>query len=103
MVGEYSSSGGMNLIFLILGTQKFQLNRLLRQVDELYEKGQLDETVFAQIGHSDYKPKNYDYVEFLDRESFEVKIKESSLVITALILKAKLLFLDYSNDDFLKL
>ena len=71
-----------NVIFIILGTQKFQLNRLLKEVDNLCETKQIQEEVFAQIGHSDYKPKHYEYVDFLERDAFEEKIKESSLVIT---------------------
>lgn len=70
------------MIFIILGTQKFQLNRLLKEVDALCAKGQIDEKVFAQIGHSDYMPQYYEYVDFLDRDLFEQKIKQSSLVIT---------------------
>ena len=57
------------MIFITLGSQKFQFNRLLKSVDELIEGG-LDEEVFAQIGYSNYKPKNYKYKEFLDREEF---------------------------------
>ena len=70
------------MIFLILGTQKFQLNRLLREMDELYEQGKIEEKTFAQIGCSDYLPYNYDYIDFLDRENFENKVKESNLIIT---------------------
>lgn len=70
------------MIFVTLGTQKFQLNRLLKKLDELYEKKELKEKIFAQIGHSDYVPRNYDYVDFLDREIFLKKIQQSSLVIT---------------------
>lgn len=70
------------MIFLILGTQKFQLNRLLLQIDELIEKGKLTEEVYAQIGHSDYIPQNYKYARFLDRTEFEKKITESDMIIT---------------------
>ena len=69
------------MIFVTLGTQKFQFNRLLKSVDELIEGG-LDEEVFAQIGYSNYKPKNYKYKEFLDREEFSEVINCSDIVIT---------------------
>lgn len=56
-----------NKIFITLGSQKFQFNRLLKAVDELCEKGTVDaEDVFAQIGYSDYLPKNFSYKKFLD-------------------------------------
>lgn len=70
------------MIFVILGTQKFQLNRLLIKLDELCKKGDIKEEIFAQTGHSDYIPQNYEFTAFLDRDIFEEKIKESSLVIT---------------------
>lgn len=58
-----------NKIFITLGSQKFQFNRLLKAVDELCEKGTVDaEDVFAQIGYSDYLPKNFSYKKFLDGE-----------------------------------
>ena len=60
-----------NKIFITLGSQKFQFNRLLKAVDELCEKGTVDaEDVFAQIGYSDYLPKNFSYKKFLDRDEF---------------------------------
>ncbi len=70
------------MIFVILGTQKFQFNRLLKYIDEQIESGEIQEDVFAQIGYSDYIPQNYSYVEFLDKEQFEETIKKSDLIIT---------------------
>lgn len=70
------------MIFLILGTQKFQLNRLLKRVDELKGNGVIKESVFAQTGHSDYRPEHYEYVDFLDKDMFAKKIEEADLIIT---------------------
>ena len=70
------------MIFITLGSQKFQFNRVLIKVDELVEKGLLKEQVFAQIGYSDYKPKFYEYKDFLDREDFFKKMELSNIVIT---------------------
>ena len=44
------------MIFITLGSQKFQFNRLLKAVDELVAAGKIKDEVFAQIGYSDYKP-----------------------------------------------
>ena len=49
------------MIFLTLGSQKFQFNRLLQAVDELIEKGIIVDETFAQIGYSDYQPKHFEY------------------------------------------
>lgn len=70
------------MILVTVGSQKFQFNRLLKKIDELIEDGIINETVYAQIGVSDYKPKNYDYVDFMTQEEFNNKIKDSSIVIT---------------------
>lgn len=69
------------MIFITLGSQKFQFNRLLKAVDELVACG-LNEEVFAQIGYSDYKPLNYKYKEFLDREEYSEIMNKSNVVIT---------------------
>lgn len=66
------------MVFITLGSQKFQFNRLLKAVDELM----LDEEVFAQIGYSDYKPVNYAYKEFLDRDEFLEIMGRADIVIT---------------------
>ena len=66
------------MIFITLGSQKFQFNRLLEAVDEL----KTGEEIFAQIGYSDYKPKNYKYKEFLDRDEFSSVMDKSDIVIT---------------------
>lgn len=72
-----------NKIFITLGSQKFQFNRLLKAVDELCEKGIVDaEDVFAQIGYSDYLPKNFNYKKFLDRDEFSEEMGKADIVIT---------------------
>ena len=70
------------MIFITLGSQKFQFNRLLEEVDKLIEQGIITEEVFAQVGYSDYKPKNYKYNKFLDRDEFTEIIKKCDKVIT---------------------
>ena len=72
-----------NKIFITLGSQKFQFNRLLKAIDELCEKGTVDaEDVFAQIGYSDYLPKNFSYKKFLDRDEFSKEMGKADIVIT---------------------
>lgn len=70
------------MIFIALGTQKFQMNRLLKMVDQLCESGAITETVFAQKGASDYQPKFYLSEDFLDSERFQQKIEQCDLLIT---------------------
>lgn len=70
------------MIFVTLGSQKFQFNRLLKEIDRLKEEKLIEDKVFAQIGYSDYKPKNYEYKEFLDRDEFSNIMDQSNIVIT---------------------
>lgn len=70
------------MIFVTVGSQKFQFNRLLQKIDELIDQKVITEEVFAQIGVSDYKPRNYEYTDFTTQEEFLKKIEECDLVIT---------------------
>lgn len=70
------------MIFLTVGSQKFQFDRLLKKVDKLIECGFLKEEIFAQIGYCTYKPKNFKYKEFLRRDEFNKLIGECEILIT---------------------
>lgn len=70
------------MIFVTLGSQKFQFNRILKEIDNLIELGIINDSVFAQIGYSDYIPKRYSVKQFLDREEFIEKIELADVVIT---------------------
>lgn len=70
------------MIFVTLGSQKFQFNRLLKKIDDLIEAGTITQPVFAQIGASDYIPKHYAFQPFLDRETFAEHMSQCDTVIT---------------------
>ncbi len=70
------------MIFVTLGSQKFQFDRLLRAVDELVQKGIISDEVFAQTGYSVYKPEHYDYKQFLSRDEFSDIMDRADTVIT---------------------
>lgn len=70
------------MIFITLGSQKFQFNRLLIEIDRMVEDNKITEKVFAQIGYSDYQPKNYEYKKFLDRDEFKGLMDKCDKVIT---------------------
>jgi UDP-N-acetylglucosamine transferase subunit ALG13 len=69
------------MIFIALGSQKFQFNRLLKKVDELLEAGIIQEEVIAQIGYSNYLPINYAFHNFLNQDEFEDAVQRSDIVI----------------------
>lgn len=70
------------MIFVAVGMQKFPFNRLLKDIDDLIQKGLVEEEVFAQIGNSDYIPQNYKYKSFMSKEEFDETVAKSSLLIT---------------------
>ena len=70
------------MILVTVGSQKFQFNRLLENIDELIDKKIITDKVFAQIGVSDYKPKNYEYTDFTTQDEFNKLLDESTIVIT---------------------
>ncbi|MCD8119223.1 MAG: beta(1,3)galactosyltransferase EpsH, partial [Lachnospiraceae bacterium] len=70
------------LIFITVGSQKFQFNRLLMAVDKLVASGEVKDTVVAQIGYSDYEPKHYEYKQFLNRDEFAEMEGRADIIIT---------------------
>lgn len=52
------------------------------EVDKLIESGVIKDEVFAQIGQSDYQPKNYKYKAFIDAGEYENLVNSSDLIIT---------------------
>lgn len=70
------------MIFVTVGSQKFQFNRLLRKIDELIAQGIIKEKVYAQIGVSDYNPQYFSYVDFMTQEEFSKNINNSDIIIT---------------------
>lgn len=70
------------MVFVTVGSQKFQFNRLLRAVDDLVASGGIKERVVCQSGYSDYTPRNFECTPFLDRDGFSDALQDSSVVIT---------------------
>ncbi len=70
------------MIFVTVGTQKFQFERLLRRIDDLIEQGKITEEVTAQIGHNTYRPRHYAFRDFLSKEEYTAAIAGCSLLIT---------------------
>ena len=70
------------MIFVTVGSQKFQFDRLLRAVDECVENGLFEEAVFAQTGACDYRPRGFESSPYLGRAEFAQKIDMADVVIT---------------------
>jgi UDP-N-acetylglucosamine transferase subunit ALG13 len=69
------------MIFLTVGTI-FPFDRLVKAVDEAIEAGVVTMPVFAQIGRTDYKPRNMNYVQALEKPQFDKRTDEAAFVIS---------------------
>ncbi len=69
------------MIFLTVGTQ-FPFDRLVKAVDHVFDKGLIEEEIFAQIGDSSYKPRNFRFVSFLNKKLFDELIRKASMIIS---------------------
>lgn len=70
------------MIFVIVGSQKFPFERLLREVDRLVETGVITQEVVAQIGVSEFEPRHMTWHRFLDKKTFDETIRRCDLLIT---------------------
>lgn len=70
------------MIFVCLGTQIFQMNRLLKELDRLIALGEIQEPVFAQTGKSDYVPQHFGYKAFITPDEYQKSVDEADMIIT---------------------
>ena len=70
------------MIFVTVGSRNYPFDRLFKKLDELYEEGVLTDSLFAQIGTSTYKPKHYEYKDFISQEEFLEKVNEADIVVS---------------------
>ncbi|WP_144560124.1 PssE/Cps14G family polysaccharide biosynthesis glycosyltransferase [Shouchella miscanthi] len=69
------------MIYVTVGTQHFQFNRLIKVIDELKSTGVIKEDVYCQIGKSDYKPINFYFSDFVKKERHHELLKEANIYI----------------------
>lgn len=69
------------MILVSLGTHKLGFNRLLKEIDNLIEEKVITEEALVQTGYSDYKPKHFKAIDFMEMDEFEELIEKSSYII----------------------
>ncbi len=69
------------MIFLTVGTL-FPFDRLVCAVDDAVESGVIDQPIFAQIGKTDYKPRNMDFTVSLNKDVFDRKAADAGYIIS---------------------
>lgn len=70
------------MIFVTVGTHEQPFNRLLQKIDELKEKGIINEEVIMQTGFSTYEPKYCTWSSLLSYSQMVQNVKEARIVIT---------------------
>ena len=75
------------MIFVTVGTQKFQFNRLLYEIDRLISEGCISEKVICQSGYSTYRSKFYQEVPFMSKKKYEKYIQECRILVTHAVLE----------------
>lgn len=70
------------MIYVTLGTQKFQFDRILKKLDQLIENKSIEDEIAVQCIYHTYKPKNFEVFKLKPIEEVEEILKKSKLVIT---------------------
>lgn len=71
------------MVFVTLGTQKFQFDRLLKKLDELMENGKIKrEELVVQCVYSEYTPKNFEMFSMKPQTEIEEYMKNADIIIT---------------------
>ncbi|MEM5792880.1 MAG: PssE/Cps14G family polysaccharide biosynthesis glycosyltransferase [Candidatus Aenigmatarchaeota archaeon] len=70
------------MIFVTVGSNEHQFNRLLEEIDKLAGSSKLNDKIIAQIGNSTYIPKNIEYFKFKPYNEIEKIVEESRIIIS---------------------
>mgnify|MGYP006299509281 CR=1 FL=1 len=69
------------MIFLTVGTL-YPFDRMVKAVDAAVGQGVVNEKIIAQIGTGGYEPKHLDFVESVNKEAFDMLVRESTAMIS---------------------
>lgn len=74
--------GGIEMIFVTVGTHEQQFNRLVKKVDELKRDGVIEDEVFIQTGYSTYEPEYCRWKKLISYSEMDQMYKEADIIIT---------------------
>lgn len=74
-------AAGAPFVLVAVGTSLDPFDRLLRLMDELCQSGALALPVFAQLGHTSFRPTAYAGVPFLPADELEARIRAAAAVV----------------------
>ena len=71
------------MIVISVGASEYPFDRLIKIVDEICDEGILNgKEIIAQIGKTNYKPKNFKSFELIGRDEFQKYIEDADIIIT---------------------
>lgn len=70
------------MIFVTLGTQDKKFKRLLNDIQQEIDKGNIKDQVIVQAGFTKYESKDMKIFDLLDKDEFEEYMKKCDLLIT---------------------
>ena len=71
------------MIFVTLGTQKFQFDRVLKEIDKLIDEGKINaKDVKVQCVYTEYNPKNFEIFKLKPQEEIDKITDEADIIIT---------------------
>lgn len=80
---KYLLRGTKYMIFVTVGSQKFQFDRLFSIIDGLIDNNIINgDKVFGQLGNSTYTPKKFDSKRFLSESEISCYYENADIIIT---------------------
>ena len=81
-LSQSSIWGEYILIFVCVGSRGYQFDRLIKKIDELVAEKEIKDEVIAQIGQSNYTPRNFKYKRFMSVDEFKNYQNKADLIIS---------------------
>lgn len=71
------------MIFITLGTQKFQFDRVLKEIDKLIDEKKINaKEVNVQCAYKEYEPKNFKTFKLKPQDEIDKITEEADVIIT---------------------
>lgn len=69
------------MIFVTMGSQKFQFDRLLKAMDDIAREGRTGQEIIAQSGACTYQPAYIRCEPFMDRDRFDECLEKADVIV----------------------
>lgn len=70
------------MIFVTVGTHEQSFDRLIKKIDDMKAKGEIQDEVVMQIGYSSYQPQHCVYEKFFSSKQMSDYMKKADVIVT---------------------